>query len=583
MNVLLLTPIAILCNCLLASGLAAGPLQLIYPPQNHRTTSASLYFVGSAPPGGTLRVNGQPVPRNQYGYFAWTTLLAPGTTAFNWDYEDARERETIERRVTRQVVPTVPRDRLYLAARTPVGTQQVRVGDTVCLEAEGTPGGRLEANLAGKTLAMPELPPYALPVGTAQMLSGSGTGPLIAGRYSGCLKAPKGWRAISPTLTFRWAGQVMSRPVPARITAVEAGRLNVVEVTAGEAIVRAGSGPGYARLTPLVRGVRTLVTGVNGDWMRLEGEGWIARQDVRVLPVGTAVPRSNVGALSTRRTASGSELVVPLEMRLPFSVRQEEGRLVVTVWGGRAQTDLIRFVASDPLIRSVQWETANPEGMRFFIDLRSPRQWGYQVRYEGTTLVVGVRKAPVTQGLSGLQVMLDPGHGGSQPGSTGPSGIAEKTVNLAIALRLRDQLRAAGATVLMTRTDDRTVSLGARGDAIARELPTVFLSLHNNALPDSGDPLSTYGTSVYWYQMQSRSLAETLHRQLINDLERPDYGLYWDSLAVIRPTAAPAVLLEFGFMTNPDEYALLNTAAYQERIARSVTAGLMAWLYANPG
>jgi N-acetylmuramoyl-L-alanine amidase len=157
--------------------------------------------------------------------------------------------------------------------------------------------------------------------------------------------------------------------------------------------------------------------------------------------------------------------------------------------------------------------------------------------------------------------------------------VPEKTVNLQIALKVRSALKRAGATVLMTREQDRTLSLEARNQEMIARAPTVFLSLHNNALPDGGDPLRQYGTSVYWYQMQSRSLAVALHRRLLSDLKRPDYGLYWDSLAVIRPSAAPAVLLELGFMTHPEEYALLQSGSYQERIARSIARALGDWLH----
>lgn len=557
-----------------------GPVRLVYPPPGHSTSSRSIFFIGSMPPGSRLAVNGSAVALSKQGYFAPTFALKPGSNTFTFRSRGAEGTSTLTRVVTRRPDTPVPSDRPYLASLSPSGPQRIEPGTNVCLKARATPGGQLKANLAGEVISLVELSSAPVPAASA-LLGAFSPEPAARGSYSGCLLARQGWQKVQAQLSLQWRGQTLTQMSPAEFTTLDLARLNVVEVIS-EAVIRAGAGSEFARLTPLGRGVRSAVTAQNGDWLRLQGGGWIQQRDTRYLPAGTPVPRSAVRALSTRYTARASELIIPLEIPLPYTVRQEERRLVVTVWGAEAQTDLIRFEAGDPLIRSVQWDLEGSEGVRFYIDLREPRQWGYQVRYEGSILVVGVRSSPVrTRGLAGLTVMLDPGHGGTQTGSLGPTGIAEKTVNLQIALRLRERLQKGGATVLMTRTDDRTVSLEARARQLETQAPTVFLSLHNNALPDGANPLKQYGTSVYWYHMQSRALAEALHYRLVRDLGRPDYGLYWDSLAVIRPTFAPAVLLELGFMINPGEYLLLNTPAFQERISSAIVRGLESWLQSS--
>ncbi|MBC8122168.1 MAG: N-acetylmuramoyl-L-alanine amidase [Gemmatimonadaceae bacterium] len=555
-----------------------GPVRLVYPPPGHSTSSQSIFFVGSVHPGSQLVVNGSAVALSKQGYFAPTFALKPGANTFTFRSRGVDGTSTLTRVVTRRPDITVPSDRPYLASLSPSGPQRIEPGTNVCLKARATPGGQLRANLAGEVISLVELSSTPVPAASA-LLGAFSPESATRGSYSGCLPARRGWQKVQAQLSLQWRGQTLTQMSPAEFTTLDPTRLNVIEVIVAEAIIRAGAGSEFARLTPLGRGVRSAVTSQNGDWLRLQGGGWIQQRDIRYLPAGTPLPRSAVRALSTRHTARASELIIPLEMPLPYTVRQEESRLVVTVWGAEAQTDLIRFEAGDPLIRSVQWELEGSEGVRFYIDLREPRQWGYQVRYEGPVLVVGVRSSPKrARGLADLTVMLDPGHGGTQTGSLGPTGIAEKTVNLQIALRLRDRLQKSGATVLMTRTDDRTVSLEARTRQLEAQTPTVFLSLHNNALPDGANPLKQYGTSVYWYHMQSRALAESLHHQLVRDLGRPDYGLYWDSLAVIRPTLAPAVLLELGFMIHPEEYLLLNTPTFQERISRAIVRGLEDWL-----
>jgi N-acetylmuramoyl-L-alanine amidase len=562
----------------------AESLHIVNPPKDYSTTSPSIYFIGSVPLGGSVRVNNQTVPTSALGYFAWTTPLQVGDNAFTWAYRsgDGQE-ETAVRHVTRRLSrPPISKNRAFLDIQFPVTKQQVRPGEPICLQAFATPGGQLQATVQDQVLNLFEQPPQVDPADTGDLLSGTASLPPLVGLFSGCLPADEALQEANVKFSFAWQGQMIAQNAPGTITTLNPRQFTVIEVITSEAIVRSGGGSNFARLTPLPKGVRSVITGKSGDWLRIQGDGWISQKDVKVLPSGTPVPRSVVRALGTRTTAVGSELRIPLQNLLPYSVRQEEHRLVVTVWGAQSQTDIIRFVSSDPLIRSVQWEPASPEGVRYLIDLTQAHQWGYQLRYEGTTLIVTIRKAPkLSKRLTGIRVMIDPGHGGEQPGSIGFSGIAEKTVNLAIAQRLRTALQQAGATVIMTRNEDKTVSLDQRNRVLAQRLPTIFLSIHNNALPDQADPLKKYGTSVYWYQMQSRSLAQTLHDQLIKDLGSPDYGFFWDSLAVIRPAEAPAVLLELGFMTHPEEYALLNRPDYQNRIAQSVAVGLEHWIWSK--
>ncbi|MBD0346830.1 MAG: N-acetylmuramoyl-L-alanine amidase, partial [Coleofasciculus sp. Co-bin14] len=75
-----------------------------------------------------------------------------------------------------------------------------------------------------------------------------------------------------------------------------------------------------------------------------------------------------------------------------------------------------------------------------------------------------------------------------------------------------------------------------------------------NALPDDGDAIKTKGVSTFWYHAQAHSLAVYLHNHLVKTLNRPSYGVFWNNLALTRPSGTPSVLLELGFMINPDEY-----------------------------
>src|SRR5207244_1238375 len=105
-----------------------------------------------------------------------------------------------------------------------------------------------------------------------------------------------------------------------------------------------------------------------------------------------------------------------------------------------------------------------------------------------------------------------------------------------------------------------------------------LLSIHNNALPDGRDPWKARGSSAYWYQVQSMDLARTLKASLIAVLDFPDYGLFYDNLALTRPSNMLACLVEVGFMINPDEYAELITEDTQAKAAAGLANGIEKYI-----
>jgi len=187
-----------------------------------------------------------------------------------------------------------------------------------------------------------------------------------------------------------------------------------------------------------------------------------------------------------------------------------------------------------------------------------------------------------TQTLQGITILLDPGHGSENDlGARGPTGYPEKDVNLVVSTLLRDELIERGATVVMTREGDDDLYPGDRVDIINELEPDLALSIHYNALPDSGDAVNTAGIGTFWYHPQAHSLAVFLHNYLVDTLDRPSYGVFWNNLALTRPTVAPAVLLELGFMINPDEFEWITDPNSQRQLADALADGIVAWMDAQ--
>lgn len=181
-------------------------------------------------------------------------------------------------------------------------------------------------------------------------------------------------------------------------------------------------------------------------------------------------------------------------------------------------------------------------------------------------------------------VVIDAGHGGIDPGAIGVGGIAEKTINLQIARLV--EIFAIGdpeIAVVMTRREDKTVSLRDRIDLAHRVHADLYVSIHANAHRDSrswGIETLTHETPSepnYWSSVR---LARILQRELISDLRYfgvPDRGVKRQRL-YLRWAQVPAVIVETGFLTNPLGASRLQSILYQAYIARAILKGIKAYL-----
>ncbi|MBT8042494.1 MAG: N-acetylmuramoyl-L-alanine amidase [Kiritimatiellales bacterium] len=203
-------------------------------------------------------------------------------------------------------------------------------------------------------------------------------------------------------------------------------------------------------------------------------------------------------------------------------------------------------------------------------------------------------KGPVPQ-----VVMLDPGHGGKDTGAIGKSKIHEKTVVLDISARVKKHLEAKKIHVRLTRTSDTYPSLQQRSDLAYRTGADLFISIHADG---AGDPRACgvetfiqtaagYDSSNHYGQPGDKSpqkgnqhdaanaaLGFSIQSNLVKAAKRDDRGLRRARFAVLKNAPCPAALVECGFLTNPDEESLLNTASYRENVARGISNGIIGYL-----
>lgn len=222
--------------------------------------------------------------------------------------------------------------------------------------------------------------------------------------------------------------------------------------------------------------------------------------------------------------------------------------------------------ASDFRIFTLPSDSKNNKPNRVVIDISKP------VPNVNTTLTAGLNKKVI---------VLDPGHGGSDPGAIGPGGDQEKTVTFAVAQDLKGLLEKAGATVIMTRQSDVDVfgpnasgadELGARANIANSRKADIFLSIHANSFSNP----SVSGTATYYYPKSTNDalLAQAIQDSYIQATGLQDRGIAQANFYVLKHTDMPASLIELAFISNPNEEKMLMDSQFQLKMAQGICQGM---------
>jgi N-acetylmuramoyl-L-alanine amidase len=208
--------------------------------------------------------------------------------------------------------------------------------------------------------------------------------------------------------------------------------------------------------------------------------------------------------------------------------------------------------------------------------LKHAQHWGYSVQYQGRRLVVSIKHQPPALKLKYLTVAIDAGHGGSNLGACGlRSKVCESVLNLAIAQKLKAELEAKGATVLMTRDRDTLIGNNDRILNLRKAKPDLLISIHNNSAADS---VKIKGTSTYYKHLGFRPLSQAILKRVL-ELGVDEYGNVGRfNFALNSPTDYPNVLVEGLFLSQPDDEAKIIDPDFQQDLVTKITKGIEDWL-----
>lgn len=321
---------------------------------------------------------------------------------------------------------------------------------------------------------------------------------------------------------------------------------------------------------------------------------------------GYVMPKNSIRVVST--TCNDNKTIIVLDMNRPVAFNT---KLTGQTYGQYAPDRYVtvsslnckglELVFSDTydasgsctfmnsVIKSSKWDS-DRENSTVTLSLtltNSGKFYGYHYEYgKDGTLTITISHKP--KSLKDAVILLDPGHGGVDPGAACAVKVTgfnnEKDINLSIATTVKELLEAEGATVIMTRNGDDWRSYTQRNNAVRDRDPDMFISIHC----DSSSTASATGTSAFYYRAYSQPLAKAVHNRLVNAYKteiykdnteiKIDRGTNFYAFRVARVEECPAILIEYGFVSNIEECQTLQNAETREILAQATVDGIKDYL-----
>jgi N-acetylmuramoyl-L-alanine amidase len=584
-----------------------GPLALtvVHPAEGGDVAVRDRTFVFGATGTGRaqLAINGAPVAVAPNGAFL-AFLPVPADGVYRLEARlDEQGAELLRRvRVSPERAPPAPGPALIVEASVfPRGAWAAMPGEPVEIGFRGTAGGEAALVFAdGARIPLAEqapvvevpwgrrvfgaVPPAPEPSGPglAEYRGFLAARPLVASEpdvpHPTLVELPLS-AASGALVELRVGEHVVRVPLPLNLALLDPERPPAAIAFEREPYPRsaggvdAAAGPASTYHYFWENGTRLTLTGEQAGEYRVrltpDLHAWVSSDRVRLLPPGTPPARGRVGTVRLIPRPEAVEVRIEVDRRLPYRVDSRGRSLDITLYGGVADTRWLMSGGLDRHVIGARWSQPADGVWVLTLELAEPH-WGHAVSWDPNgDLVVRVRRPPALdrrRPLRGLVVAVDPGH--PPGGATGPTGLTEAEVNLAVARRLARMLGRAGARVILTRTDDGTRGLYERTQIAEAADAHLFVSVHENAFPDGVDPFVASGTSTFYFHDHSAALARALQAELIHELRLRDLGVARASLAVVRRlTWMPAALTEAMFMMVPLHEAALRDPEVQERLA----------------
>lgn len=315
------------------------------------------------------------------------------------------------------------------------------------------------------------------------------------------------------------------------------------------------------------------------------------------LPDGTYVPKSAVKVYSYTMPANKVSKAKVTYQKATHTVETTFSMKMDALYDVQIDGDTVKFVLYDttaggkvsvpenPLVSSVSRKTDEKGRAIYTYQLKDVEQLcGFDVVTKNGTMTFVLKYAPVlkNQGsLNGAVILLDAGHGDTDPGTVGAMGVAgpkEKDINLDITLRTKEALEELGAKVVMVRSDDTFYTLNERVELIRETKPDLSISIHGNAMGITSDYSKSSGFLTFYSYNGLQDAAGIINASVSETMGYSKRTIRRANLSLTRLTACPAVLLETAFLTHPEDYEYLLSSSNREKLANAIADAAKAYI-----
>lgn len=314
-------------------------------------------------------------------------------------------------------------------------------------------------------------------------------------------------------------------------------------------------------------------------------EGYINREFVKELPTGYKTPSYYINPISCYPSAIADIVKIPYLENVPYDIYPDpkQKRIIINLYGVKTSSTWIIHKSNLRYIEEITWQQTTKETYKIYVNLKTSKIWGYDIKPNGKELIFRIKYPPTYNletnlPLKGIKISLEAGHGGSNIGAVGLSGLKEKEINLDLSKKLEALFKIHGAEVLQVRDSDKDMSLLAKRDTVTNSDANLHLSIHANSSEPVNEFLGTSGTSTFYHNPFWAKLAEKIFDKLI-ELDLKPFGSVGSfNYRVTRMSEMPAILVEQAFMSHAEDEEKLFDENFRKDMAEKIYAGLIDYL-----
>ena len=264
--------------------------------------------------------------------------------------------------------------------------------------------------------------------------------------------------------------------------------------------------------------------------------------------------------------------------RVPYKSWMEinPSRIKIELYNVQSNTNWITQLSSAKAVKNVWYEQVEGDVLQITVELVKQQHYGYSISYNGRSLLLTIRKAPVE--MRKMTIAIDAGHGGTNLGASGTiSGILEKEYTLLFAKELQKILKKQKIKVIMVREMDTTIENKDRVLWAQQNNADLFISFHLNSSGRS----TAKGVSTYYKHIGYRSFTQSILKRLLEIKGLDEFGNIGSfNFQPIQPTDFPSCLVEVAFLSNAQDEKMIRDPKFRTKVANQVYLGIKDWVKA---